>query len=110
MTMKRIPNEEDCDFCPAFPAKECLSDNVVPLSQFKPGEKGVVFQACGDSELRLRLMEMGFVRGSEVKVVKHAPLKDPLEFVIRGYHVSLRKEEAAHILMEKPQGRFDEVT
>jgi len=55
-------------------------------------------------------MEMGFVRGSEVKVVKHAPLKDPLEFVIRGYHVSLRKEEAAHILMEKPHGRFDEVT
>jgi Fe2+ transport system protein FeoA len=101
MVMRRIPDEERCDNCPAFPEKECLSDNVVPLSRFKPGEKGVVFQACGDAELRLRLMEMGFVRGTEVKVVKQAPLRDPLEFVIKGYHVSLRKEEAENILMEK---------
>lgn len=98
--MRRIPNEENCERCPVFPEKECLSKNVIPLSQFKPGENGIVFQACGDPEVRLRLMEMGFVRGTEVKVVKRAPLKDPLEFVIRGYHVSLRKEEAEHILME----------
>lgn len=99
--MRKTPNEENCADCAAFPEKECLSENVIPLSSFKPGEKGIVFQACGDPELRLRLMEMGFVRGTEVKVVKHAPLKDPLEFVIRGYHVSLRKEDAGNILMEE---------
>jgi len=99
--MRRIPNEENCDSCPAFSNKECLSENVIPLSRFKPGEKGIVFQACGDPELCLRLMEMGFIRGTEVKVVKHAPLKNPVEFVIKGYHVSLRKEEAENILMEE---------
>ena len=101
--MRRIPSEENCDSCPAFPEKECLGENVIPLSRFKPGEKGIVFQACGDPELRLRLMEMGFVRGTEVRVVKQAPLKDPLEFVIKGYHVSLRKEEAKNILMQETQ-------
>jgi len=99
--LRKIPSEENCDHCPAFPERECLNENIVPLSSLKPGEKGVVFQACGDPELRLRLMEMGFVRGTEVKVVKYAPLKDPLEFVIRGYHVSLRKEEAEKILLEE---------
>jgi Fur family ferric uptake transcriptional regulator len=44
---------------------------------------------------------MGFIRGSEVFVEKYAPLRDPIELVIKGYHVSLRVEEAAQIMMEK---------
>jgi Fe2+ transport system protein FeoA len=44
---------------------------------------------------------MGFIRGSEVFVEKYAPLRDPIELVIKGYHVSLRVEEAALIMMEK---------
>lgn len=63
--MKRIPSEENCDHCPAFPEKECLNENVVILSSFSPGQKGIVFQACGDPDFRLRLMEMGFVKGIE---------------------------------------------
>ncbi len=47
-----------------------------------------------------RLLEMGFVTGSVVEVVKYAPLKDPVEYMVKGYHVSLRHEEAAHILVE----------
>ena len=58
--MRIVPTEENCDTCPAFPEKECLHETVIPLSSFKPGEKGIVFQASGDPELRLRLMEMGF--------------------------------------------------
>jgi ferrous iron transport protein A len=91
--MKRSPNEEECKDCPAFPEKECLDDNIVTLS---------VFQACGDPELRLRLMEMGFVRDTEVKVVKYAPLNDPMEFVVKGYHITLRREEADNVLMNAP--------
>ncbi len=98
--MKRVPSEENCDHCPAFPEKECLNENVVLLSSFGPGQKGIVFQACGDPDFRLRLMEMGFVKGTEVKVVKYAPLKDPCEFVVRGYHVTPRKEEADKVLMD----------
>lgn len=97
--MRKMPSEENCADCDAFPEKECIGDNVIPLSSVNPGEKATVLQACGEPELRLRLMEMGFVRGTEVKMVKYAPLKDPLEFVIRGYHVTLRKEEAENILM-----------
>jgi Fe2+ transport system protein FeoA len=49
------------------------------------------------------MTEMGFVKGSEVKVVKYAPLTDPVEFVIKGYHVTLRRDEAAGILMNEPE-------
>jgi Fe2+ transport system protein FeoA len=44
---------------------------------------------------------MGFIKGSEILVEKYAPLRDPIELVIKGYHVSLRVEEAALVMMEK---------
>ena len=97
--MKRAPTEENCADCAAFPEKECLDDNVIPLSSLNPGEKATVLEACGELELRLRLMEMGFVRGTKVKVVKYAPLNDPMEFIIKDYHVALRREQAANVLM-----------
>lgn len=49
------------------------------------------------------MMEMGFVKGTEVTVVKYAPLSDPIEFVIKGYHVTLRRAQAADILMTAPE-------
>ena len=48
------------------------------------------------------MTEMGFTKGAEVKVVKAAPLTDPVEYIIKGYHVSLRREQAEHIIMEPP--------
>jgi Fe2+ transport system protein FeoA len=48
------------------------------------------------------MMEMGMVRGAEVKVVKYAPLTDPIEFVIKGYHLTLRRLDAEGILMDAP--------
>ena len=69
------------------------------LSSFKPGQRGTVCQVCGELDFRLRMMEMGFVRGAEVKVVKYAPLNDPMEFELKGYHVSLRRDQAADIIM-----------
>jgi len=47
-------------------------------------------------------MEMGFVRGAKVKVAKYAPLNDPVEYIIKGYHVTLRREQADNILMNAP--------
>ena len=49
------------------------------------------------------MMELGFVRGAEVKVVKYAPLFDPMELELKGYHVSLRRDQAADILMDVPE-------
>lgn len=91
-----------CLDCPARSEEECLAETTVKLSNYRPGQKGRIFQVCGDPDFRLRMMEMGFVRGAEVKVVKYAPLSDPMEFVIKGYHISLRKDQAGDILMKEP--------
>lgn len=102
VSMKPLPSPEKCIDCDALETRECLSTDTVRLSSYKPGERGTVLQVCGDPKFRLRMMEMGFVKGSEVRVVKDAPLSDPVEFVVKGYHVMLRRGEAADILMGEP--------
>ena len=74
---------------------------MIPLSELREGERGVIAKLNGSGKFRKRLQEMGFVKGSEIFVEKYAPLRDPIELVIKGYHVSLRVEEAALIMMEK---------
>ncbi|MBU8848094.1 MAG: FeoA domain-containing protein [Desulfobacterales bacterium] len=70
------------------------------LSQMKTGQEGVIRKISGESVLRRRLLEMGINRGSTIYVEKYAPLKDPIELVIKGYHISLRVHEAANIFVE----------
>ncbi|MDO9528628.1 MAG: FeoA family protein [Syntrophales bacterium] len=70
------------------------------LSEMKEGQVGVIVHVGGDASIRRRLLEMGFVKGSEVYMEKYAPLKDPIELVIKGYHVSLCVEEASQITVE----------
>ena len=67
------------------------------LSELKTGERGVVVKVYGHGGFRKRIIEMGFVKGSKVKVILNAPLRDPIEYEIIGYKVSLRREEAAKI-------------
>lgn len=67
------------------------------LSELKEREKGVITKIEGSGAFRKRISEMGFVRGQEVYVVKNAPLKDPIEYAIMGYDVSLRRAEANNI-------------
>lgn len=100
--MSPSPNKQKCIDCPALTQEQCIVTSNTKLSSYKPGEKGTVCQVCGDPDFRLRMMEMGFVRGAEVKVVKYAPLSDPMEFELKGYHVSLRKDQAADIIMNLP--------
>ncbi len=64
------------------------------LNELKQGEKGIITKVRGRGAFRKRITEMGFVKGKEVTVIKHAPLKDPVEFSIMGYNVSLRRSEA----------------
>lgn len=70
------------------------------LSQLKEGQAATVLRVGGDGPFRRRLLEMGFLRGTEIYVEKYAPLKDPIELILKGYHVSLRVDEAAHIEVE----------
>ena len=67
------------------------------LADLQTGEKGVIVRVNGHGSFRKRLIEMGFIQGKEVTVVLNAPLKDPIEYEIIGYKVSLRREEARNI-------------
>ena len=71
------------------------------LSDMKEGETGKIIRIGGNGALRRRILEMGLIRDSEVYVEKYAPLKDPLELIVKGYHLSLRVNEAAQITVEK---------
>ena len=70
------------------------------LDRLKPGDEGVVAQLQGDPEVIERLMEMGLVTGTPLKILKYAPLGDPIEIVIRGYHLTLRRAEATGVIVE----------
>ena len=67
------------------------------LSELKTGEKAVIVKVFGHGSFRKRIIEMGFVKGNKVKVILNAPLKDPIEYEIIGYKISLRREEAEKI-------------
>ncbi len=67
------------------------------LADLATGEKAVIVRVNGHGSFRKRLIEMGFIQGKEVTVVLNAPLKDPIEYEIIGYKVSLRREEARNI-------------
>ena len=64
------------------------------------GETVRVVRLCGQGAIRRRIMDMGITRGVEVYVRKVAPLGDPIEVTVRGYELSLRKEDAAMIEVE----------
>jgi Fe2+ transport system protein FeoA len=72
---------------------------AIPLGTLPVGSSAVVDRIHATGAIRRRLLEMGFVRGERVRVEKLAPLGDPMELVIKGYHLSLRREESACILV-----------
>ena len=67
------------------------------LHLLRPGQKGIITHIGGTSALRRRFIEMGIVKGETILIKRHAPLGDPVEYFIKGYHLALRKEEAANI-------------
>jgi len=73
---------------------------VRPLSTLAVGERGVVMSVAGDSGIRRRLRAMGFVAGTEVSARRCAPMGDPVAYDLMGYCLSLRKEEAALVMVE----------
>jgi len=75
------------------------------LSDLKAGEKGVVSRVVGDRATRRRLLDMGLTRGTEVVVVRKAPLGDPIELLLKGYNLSLRKSECenVYVLVEEEE-------
>lgn len=70
------------------------------LDQLKPKETGVVSRLVGMGNIQQRLLEMGVSDGAKVEVVRFAPLGDPMEIYVRGFHLTLRKSEAALVELE----------
>lgn len=70
------------------------------LDLLKPGDEATVTRLDGAPEEFDRLMELGLIVGTPIKLVKFAPLGDPIEILMRGYHLSLRRSEAARVIVE----------
>ena len=76
-----------------------MSADSQPLSSLTVGAKGVITAIQVAPESRGRLMEMGLLSGTSVEVIRYAPMGDPIEIKVRGYHLTLRKHEAELILV-----------
>lgn len=68
--------------------------------------RGRIVDVTGDDAIALRLMEMGLTEDEPIEFLGRAPLGDPLEFLVRGYRISLRQAEAARVMVEKLPGTF----
>lgn len=73
------------------------------LDELATGRKGIIVKIVGHGAFRKRLIEMGFIRGREIEVLLHAPMRDPIKYSIMGYEVSLRAAEA-HMIEVVPEG------
>jgi DtxR family Mn-dependent transcriptional regulator len=116
--VKGAPNEQ-CERClesclRAFRERrqkkaqdEGKSSGSVPLTALVPGEKGRVVKVGGRGAIRKKIVEMGIVPGTTIELERLAPLGDPMELKVKGYHLSLRKEEAVGILVEQVETRTD---
>lgn len=98
-----------------------MTTNNTYLSDIKTGDEAIITKVLGHGAFRKRITEMGFVKGKKVRVIKNAPLQDPVEYEIMGYNVSLRRseaelvevisiEEAATLSEIKFEGTIDEDT
>lgn len=71
-----------------------MTATPLTLNRLTPGQSARVGKVGGAGAVRRRLMDMGIVRGAEIAVVKASPMGDPVEYRVRGYHLSLRRSEA----------------
>ena len=76
-------------------------EKIVSLNRVKPGEKAEIVSTSGLGAVHRRLLDMGLVKGAVVEVRKVAPLGDPIEVNVKGYNLSLRKNEAGKILVRR---------
>ncbi len=77
-----------------------MTHSTLPLAVLQPGDDGTVVDVLGEGAFRRRLLDMGFIKGAPVRVIKLAPLMNPIEYCVGGTHVTLRRKEAMHVVVE----------
>jgi len=76
-------------------------EKIDTAAYMAPGDKAKIIKVSGASNVRKRLLDMGIMPGVVIEMIRPAPLGDPVQIKIKGYHLSLRKTEASHILIKK---------
>ncbi len=77
-----------------------MPETTLPLNQLKVGQSGIIVKINLSGAARQRFLAMGLVTGETIHVERIAPLGDPMDFLIKSYHLSLRKAEAGEILVQ----------
>ena len=72
------------------------------LRELQPGKTATILSVGGEGALRQHLLDMGLIQGTEVTVVKYAPMGDPVELRIHGYELTIRLDDADKIMISKP--------
>src|SRR6516162_9147282 len=78
---------------------------MASLDQLQVGQRAIVAALQGEDAIVQRLLEMGLLEGEELEVIGFAPLGDPMEIRLRDYRLSLRRSEAARILVQPLEGK-----
>jgi len=74
---------------------------VISIYDLKPGDKALIQSVCGDVKFAKRLLALGFIEGTEVKLIATAPLGDPIIINLRGFNIAIRKNDAKNISILK---------
>lgn len=74
---------------------------IISIYDLKPGDKGLIQSICGDDKFAKRLLALGFIEGTEVKLIATAPLGDPIVINLRGFNLAIRKNDAKNICIRK---------
>ena len=87
-----------------------MDNNNIYLTDLRDNDVAVITNVSGQGAFRKRITEMGFVKGKTVKVIKNAPLQDPVEYEIMGYNISLRRSEASLISVSREKNGYHHET
>jgi DtxR family Mn-dependent transcriptional regulator len=94
---------DECNIGPTLPTAAGGPEGAASqttLAELQPGQRAVIRRVQGEGTLRRRLMDLGLIAGTPVKMERSAPLGDPLEILVKGTHLSLRREEASSVQVE----------
>lgn len=94
---------DECNFKSSLPAAgtgDTNKETLTTLADLEPGQKAMITRVQGQGTLRRRLMDLGLISGTAVVMERSAPLGDPLEILVKGTHLSLRRDEASAVQVE----------